>query len=277
MARPDVSHLGGHHHHHHQQQQPTQGYDYNKPADNAAGLSPLLTDANGRQPANSYIPPASGNPFGNGLETVTPTQYATGAGGIVYQQTGAGTGAVGSNNNYSGLSNALQPPASTNGASLLHTSSQGGQNTNNQYVSQTALGHQQSYQPDTQLPPIVTKDFYFHAAPEEPEEQAGPRFVQVGRARKNYKVIFIKAPTYGSSQQIIPVLPQNEEKTIVYVLSKKPTLSQEVQIPEQPVTEPSKPDVFFIKYKNQEEAQKAQQHIQGRYIFFFISVQSKKD
>lgn len=57
--------------------------------------------------------------------------------------------------------------------------------------------------------------------------------------------------------------PQTEDKTIVYVLSKKPTFEQNIQLPEQPVTEPSKPDVFFVKYKNQQEVEQAQQSIQG--------------
>lgn len=57
-------------------------------------------------------------------------------------------------------------------------------------------------------------------------------FLCLGRPRKNYKIIFIKTPTYSEKQQIIPVLPQNEEKTIVYVLSKKPTFNQDVQIPD---------------------------------------------
>lgn len=36
--------------------------------------------------------------------------------------------------------------------------------------------------------PIITKHFYVHAAPEDPEENAPPRYVQLGRPRKNYKV-----------------------------------------------------------------------------------------
>lgn len=36
-------------------------------------------------------------------------------------------------------------------------------------------------------PPLVTKHFYIHAAPEEPEENHAPRYVQVGQPRKNYK------------------------------------------------------------------------------------------
>lgn len=80
------------------------------------------------------------------------------------------------------------------------------------------------------------------------------------------QIIFIKAPTYSASSRIIPILPQNEEKTIVYVLSKKPSFEQNVELPEPPVTEPSKPDVFFIKYKNQQEADQAQQSIQGNVV-----------
>lgn len=58
----------------------------------------------------------------------------------------------------------------------------------------------------------------------------------LGRPRKNYKIIFIKTPTYSEKQTIIPVYPQTEEKTIVYVLSKKPVLNQNIDIPEPPPT-----------------------------------------
>ncbi|KAJ6637057.1 hypothetical protein Bhyg_09783 [Pseudolycoriella hygida] len=130
---------------------------------------------------------------------------------------------------------------------------------------QTSLSD--SYQ-DTQsdeLPPIITKHFYVHAAPEEPEESTGPRFVNIGRKQKNYKIIFIKAPTYGFNSQVIPIVQPNEEKTIVYVLSKKPSYNQDISLPPVPVTEPSKPEVFFIKYKTNKEAEEAQQKIQGAY------------
>ncbi|KAG4075669.1 hypothetical protein HA402_003494 [Bradysia odoriphaga] len=125
-----------------------------------------------------------------------------------------------------------------------------------------------SYSEDSQsdeLPPIITKHFYVHAAPEEPEESEGPKFVNIGRKQKNYKIIFIKAPTYGFNSQVIPIVQPNEEKTIVYVLSKKPSYNQDVSLPPVPVTEPSKPEVFFIKYKTDREAQEAQQKIQGAY------------
>jgi hypothetical protein len=73
--------------------------------------------------------------------------------------------------------------------------------------------------------------------------------------RKHYKIIFIKAPSAPSiTQQAIAAQAQNSEKTLIYVLVKKP---EEVNFesPEQPSPlAPSKPEVYFIKYKTQKEA-----------------------
>lgn len=139
-----------------------------------------------------------------------------------------------------------------------------GQQTFAAPAQSVAAPAQSDYQNQPQAP-IVTKHYYVHAAPEEPEENQGPKFVHVGRPQKNYKIIFIKAPSYGLNSQVIPIVPQNEEKTIVYVLSKKPEFNQAISLPPAPVTEPSKPEVFFIKYKTDQEAQDAQQKIQNSY------------
>lgn len=50
---------------------------------------------------------------------------------------------------------------------------------------------------------------------------------------------------------MIPLQPQNEEKTLVYVLVKKPEEAPEVHIPTPAPTQPSKPEVYFIRYKTQ--------------------------
>lgn len=47
--------------------------------------------------------------------------------------------------------------------------------------------------------------------------------------------------------------PQNEEKTLVYVLVKKPDDQQDIVIPTPAPTQPSKPEVYFIKYKTQKD------------------------
>lgn len=123
----------------------------------------------------------------------------------------------------------------------------------------------QSVAEQQDLTPIITKQFYVYAAPEEEDVNQAPRYVPIGRPQKNYNIIFIKTPQYGLNSQVIPVVQPNEEKTIVYVLSKKPSFNQDIQLPPVPVTEPAKPDVFFIKYKNDKEALEAQQKIQGNY------------
>lgn len=76
--------------------------------------------------------------------------------------------------------------------------------------------------------------------------------IQVPPPQKHYKIVFIKAPTPPApTAPVIPVFPQNEEKTLVYVLVKKPDEQPEIIIPTPAPTQPSKPEVYFIKYKTQ--------------------------
>lgn len=105
------------------------------------------------------------------------------------------------------------------------------------------------------------------------------------RPQKSYKIIFIKAPASGTafnpanypvypqvrSQSAIkmPIIQQplfqNEEKTIVYVLSKKEDqISDFAEIPPPPAAVTHKPEVFFIKYKTKQEAADAVANIQSK-------------
>ncbi|XP_070495792.1 uncharacterized protein [Chironomus tepperi] len=116
--------------------------------------------------------------------------------------------------------------------------------------------------------PIITKNFYVHAAPEEDENVRVEEKVQIVRPQKTYKIIFIKAPSIGSSLSAAnyPVYPQNEEKTIVYVLSKKnDDVSDIGEIPTPPPAVTHKPEVFFIKYKTKQEAADAVANIQSQF------------
>ncbi|XP_053659679.1 uncharacterized protein LOC128708724 [Anopheles marshallii] len=110
-------------------------------------------------------------------------------------------------------------------------------------------------------PQIVQKHIYVHVPPPEKEEVHYPRVSPVAPAQKHYKIIFIKAPSPPAPKApIIPVQPQNEEKTLVYVLHKKPEEPQDIVIPTPPPTKPSKPEVYFIKYKTQKEKQPTQEY-----------------
>lgn len=110
----------------------------------------------------------------------------------------------------------------------------------------------------------VQKHLYFFSAPDEKlEVRQRINIPQVSR-QKHYKIIFIKAPAYvGQSRVNIPLLPQNEEKTLVYVLVKKPEENGEINVQLPEPTPPSKPEVYFIKYKTQQDAEAAIANLQG--------------
>lgn len=123
--------------------------------------------------------------------------------------------------------------------------------SNNGFSSNTRHSAPQAtfVQPKT----IVTKDIYVHAAPEDPEEFV-TQHVQPQVNQKHYKILFIKAPEVNVQNQIrLQQQAQNEEKTIVYVLVKKPELNTEILQQAQKATPVSKPEVYFIKYKTQKE------------------------
>lgn len=97
---------------------------------------------------------------------------------------------------------------------------------------------------------LIQKHIYVHVPPPEPEVSRPQQQIQAGVAQKHYKIIFIKAPSPPSiSPAQIALAQQNQEKTIVYVLVKKPDEIGDVQIPAIAPTQPSKPEVYFIKYK----------------------------
>ncbi|XP_055608649.1 uncharacterized protein LOC129755955 [Uranotaenia lowii] len=119
------------------------------------------------------------------------------------------------------------------------------------YASSQSQGGGYNYQPATQ---VVQKHIYVHVPPPENEESYPPTVIQSGTPQKHYKIIFIKAPTPPKPKT--PILPppvQNEEKTLVYVLHKKPEEPDQIILPTPPPTKPSKPEVYFIKYKTQKE------------------------
>ncbi|KAH8280492.1 hypothetical protein KR018_008596 [Drosophila ironensis] len=99
---------------------------------------------------------------------------------------------------------------------------------------------------------IVTKNVYVHVPPEEPELYPAAAPIQTAVPKKHYKIIFIKAPNPPAPvRQVLPPPVQDEHKTLVYVLVKKPEEQQPVILPAPEPTEPTKPEVYFIKYKQQ--------------------------
>ncbi|KAG5674141.1 hypothetical protein PVAND_004126 [Polypedilum vanderplanki] len=106
---------------------------------------------------------------------------------------------------------------------------------------------------------IVQKHIYVHVPPPEEEAAVAHQQQQLAAPRKHYKIIFIKAPSAPSiTQQIAAAQAQNEEKTLIYVLVKKPedlaAGPGPAPVPQLPV---SKPEVYFIKYKTQKDSSSA--------------------
>ncbi|KPJ15085.1 hypothetical protein RR48_09112 [Papilio machaon] len=102
--------------------------------------------------------------------------------------------------------------------------------------------------------PIVHKHVYVHVPPPDNETPRPPKQIYVPPPQKHYKIVFIKAPTPPTpTAPVIPLQPQNEEKTLVYVLVKKPEEQPDIVIPTPAPTQPAKPEVYFIRYKTQKQ------------------------
>lgn len=104
---------------------------------------------------------------------------------------------------------------------------------------------------DYNQPEAIQKNVYVHIPPPELEEDlAPPPSVKYGQPEKNYKIIFIKAPSPALPQSsAYSAQPPKEEKTLIYVLVKKPDDISQTVIATPAPTQPSKPEVFFIRYK----------------------------
>ncbi|XP_017006112.2 uncharacterized protein TwdlX [Drosophila takahashii] len=252
--RPDVSHLAG--------------YSYQAGGFNGGGLvanqvisAPLATVT------TSYQPTAAGSNYFSSAPTIGQLNLGSaGSSGSLgssgssfgYQVSGGG----------SGSSNYQQIESSSGGGvgggivsdSIGLTGLQPGP-TINYNEQESYISHLANFQPAQ-----INKHFYIHSAPEDHDEQQIVRYVNVGRPQKNYRVVFINAPTSTTSKaKIIANVAPVEEKTAIYVLSKKSNaldVSAEV-VTQRPVA--NKPEVFFVKYKTPQEAAHAQQTIQANY------------
>lgn len=103
---------------------------------------------------------------------------------------------------------------------------------------------------------LVQKHIYVHVPPPDPEDDILPQrqLAASGIPQKHYKIIFIKAPSVSApSQAQVALAAQSQEKTIVYVLVKKPDELGDLSLPAAISAPTSKPEVYFIKYKTQKE------------------------
>jgi len=104
--------------------------------------------------------------------------------------------------------------------------------------------------------PQVHRHVYVHVAPDEPVD-AQSKIIRVpGGGDKHVNIIFVKTPSQSSSQQTEVILPeQDQHKNLVYVLLKKGESNSNIKVSRPPAARPSKPEVYFIRYKGQEQEQ----------------------
>lgn len=101
---------------------------------------------------------------------------------------------------------------------------------------------------------IITKDVYVHVPPPEDAEEFEGGIGGGTVKRKHYKIIFIKAPSVSIEQQLaLQSAAGGEEKTIVYVLVKKPELSADLEVARNQLKNKNKPEVYFVKYNGVQE------------------------
>jgi len=124
-------------------------------------------------------------------------------------------------------------------------------------------GYQQDQQQQQQGGGQIHKHIYVHVAPSEPEEPKQPRERKPAPApEKHYKILFIKAPSPSlNGEDEIQLPPPPEQKTLVYVLLQKPNLGPGgLNIATPKPTKPSKPEVYFIRYKGGQQGGQNQQY-----------------
>ncbi|XP_050320588.1 uncharacterized protein LOC126753292 [Bactrocera neohumeralis] len=130
------------------------------------------------------------------------------------------------------------------------------QDSYNAAYQQSSIAQEGGY-PYAPQPTTVHKHVYVHVPPKdfEDEDVIETRVRHAPAAKqKHYKIVFIKAPAPPSIRPpVVPPPPQNEEKTLIYVLHKKPEATKDIVIPTAAPTKPSKPEVYFIKYKTKKE------------------------
>jgi len=94
--------------------------------------------------------------------------------------------------------------------------------------------------------PEITRNIYLYAAPAQAAGQVAP--ASLPRRKVHYNFVFVRTGgALGGAKPLVAPAPQ--QKTLVYVLSKRPS-AQNQQVIEVPHT-PTQPEVFFVNYDNE--------------------------
>ncbi|XP_066246515.1 uncharacterized protein [Euwallacea similis] len=119
----------------------------------------------------------------------------------------------------------------------------------------------------SQSEPLVSvqKHIYVHVPPPDLEESPQKLQEPLVTTRKHYKIIFVKVPSYPTAQYVAqPQQELHQEKTLIYVLVKRPEEPPQVKASQLAPAPLDRPEVYFIKYRGKQQQQEAalglQQH-----------------
>lgn len=112
------------------------------------------------------------------------------------------------------------------------------------------------------------KEFFTYNAPEQ-EFDNGPANEQIlNTLRKNLRVLFIKGPENTGLEQAALQLAStaSDDRTAIYVLNKQADVAELTNKLNHIKSQTShKPEVHFVKYRTQSDAENAQRIIQAQY------------
>jgi Domain of unknown function (DUF243) len=115
----------------------------------------------------------------------------------------------------------------------------------------------------------VHKNIYIYLPPTEPQSAFAEQNIATPTAPQlHYKIIFIKAPSYEQQiHQQVAAAAASQEKTLVYVLVKRPDDIADQPAPSPAEYQPDKPEVYFIKYRTKAGANQVatQSQVQGQF------------
>jgi len=100
------------------------------------------------------------------------------------------------------------------------------------------------------ITPQITRNLYLYSAPQQTVETLPPSHIPNPKVHLNY--VFVRTQnSVGGSNAV--VVPPPKQKTLVYVLNKRPdALNQEViEVP----SNPTQPEVFFVNYDQGDDTQ----------------------
>lgn len=103
---------------------------------------------------------------------------------------------------------------------------------------------------------IERQNVYYLASEDGPQDQHLHVAYVPGPTLRDNNIVFVKAPQLlAPLPNIVVPTPQNEQKTLVYVLQKTPEQPADVRLqPHHLQTATHKPEVLFVKYDNDHDA-----------------------